>query len=250
MQNCSTYLFYAGCHWLKKTKLAKKFSWLLLNQLLHSTITLFYNLFLLKGELKIRYKIHQQSFLLKIYIDLYCSGKCSSLNTDELERKIASYSKEVVLLKSTITNLFLQSTRLRCDSVLVGDCNLKLMRQNYFMAKQKHLFLLLSEQVYIMVFSNKNLELYNCIVTYCFCCVKKWAREQLILLALRFEGHKLESLLTHLKNVDQRLSLWNNYCKLLPVSDEKYFDNRYSYSDLKSLNINLLKTDCRNREES
>lgn len=72
-----------------------------------------------------------------------------SINLDELEKKSASYCKEILLLKSTITHLFLQSTRLRCDSVLVGDCNLKLMRQNYFMAKQKHLFMLLSQQVCI-----------------------------------------------------------------------------------------------------
>ena len=75
-----------------------------------------------------------------------------------------------------------KSTEVRCSSVIVGDCSLKLLRQEYFLSKQKEFLTFLARQ---------------------------WAREQLLVLALRMEGRQLDNLLLTLKSVSQQIQREN-----------------------------------------
>lgn len=83
------------------------------------------------------------------------------------------YVSEIVSLEKSLLNSVSTSTQLRCSSIIVGDCSLKLLRQEFFITKQKEFFSLI---------------------------VQQWAREQLMLLALRLEWRQLETLVGTLKN--------------------------------------------------
>ncbi|EFX65599.1 hypothetical protein DAPPUDRAFT_229597 [Daphnia pulex] len=97
---------------------------------------------------------------------------------NSLDFKSLVYSKELASLKICVKNAISKATQLRCSSIIVGDCSLKLLRQDFFIAKQKEFLSLL---------------------------VQQWAREQLVLLAVRFEGRQLETLLSTLKHISQYL---------------------------------------------
>ncbi len=88
------------------------------------------------------------------------------------------YLKELASLKNCVISSILKATQLRCSSIIVGDCSLKLLRQEFFIAKQKEFLSLL---------------------------VHQWAREQLVILAVRFEGRQIETLLSSLKHVSHYL---------------------------------------------
>ncbi|XP_057375585.1 HAUS augmin-like complex subunit 3 [Daphnia carinata] len=98
---------------------------------------------------------------------------------NSLEPENLPSSKELASLKNCVVNSISKATHLRFSSIIIGDCSLKLIRQEYFLVKQKGFLCLLVEQ---------------------------WAREQLVLLALRLEGQQMKTLLSALQNVSQYLS--------------------------------------------
>lgn len=108
------------------------------------------------------------------------------LDIEALERKSASYLKECLSLKNEVSDCIQKSTQMRCSSVIVGDCSLKLLRQHYLIGKQKEFLTFLSQQ---------------------------WAREQLVLLAIRLEGRQIESMLSILKNVTQEIVDGNQHLR-------------------------------------
>ena len=108
------------------------------------------------------------------------------LSKGQLESQSTAYLKEFTSLKSIVKDAIGKSTKLRCSSVIVGDCNLKLIRQEYFISKQKEFLALLKKQ---------------------------WAREQLVLLAVRLEGRQLDGLKLLLDNLRRR-------------SDREYHESR------------------------
>ena len=79
-------------------------------------------------------------------------------------------------MKGKLSQLIGKSTHLRCSTVIVGDCSLKLLRQDIFLAKLKEFLSLIGQQ---------------------------WTREQLALLALRIEFRQLETLHQIIKSVNQ-----------------------------------------------
>ncbi|KAI9553868.1 hypothetical protein GHT06_019138 [Daphnia sinensis] len=97
---------------------------------------------------------------------------------NSLEQENLPSSKELASLKNCVVNSISKATQLRFSSIIIGDCSLKLVRQEFFLVKQKGFLCLLVEQ---------------------------WAREQLVLLALRLEGQQMKTLLSTLKNVSQYL---------------------------------------------
>jgi hypothetical protein len=109
-----------------------------------------------------------------------------------VELKNLVYSKELASLKNCVINSIFKATQLRCSSIIIGDCSLKLLRQEFFIAKQKEFLSLL---------------------------VQQWAREQLVLLAVKFEGRQIETLLSTLKNLSQFLFESNHQVADRLVSD-------------------------------
>lgn len=97
---------------------------------------------------------------------------------NSLEQENLPSSKELASLKNCVVNSISKATLLRFSSIIIGDCSLKLVRQEFFLVKQKGFLCLLVEQ---------------------------WAREQLVLLALRLEGQQMKTLLSTVKNVSQYL---------------------------------------------
>ena len=59
------------------------------------------------------------------------------LSKGQLELQSTAYLKEFTSLKSSIKDAIGKSTKLRCSSVIVGDCNLKLIRQEYLFPSRK-----------------------------------------------------------------------------------------------------------------
>ena len=112
--------------------------------------------------------------------------KLFRLDIDALEKKSASCLKECLSLKNEVSDYIQKSTHMRCSSVIVGDCSLKLLRQRYLIGKQKEFLTFLSQQ---------------------------WAREQLVLLAIRLEGRQIESMLSILKNVTQEIIDGNQHIR-------------------------------------
>lgn len=108
----------------------------------------------------------------------YINLKLFRESQNSLDLKSLVYSKELASLKNCVKNAISKATQLRCSSIIVGDCSLKLLRQDFFIAKQKEFLSLL---------------------------VQQWAREQLVLLAVRFEGRQIETLLSTLKHISQYL---------------------------------------------
>jgi len=88
---------------------------------------------------------------------------------------------------------------MRCSSVIVGDCNLKLLRQHYLIGKQKEFLTFLSQQ---------------------------WAREQLVILAIRLEGRQIESILSILNNITQEIVDGNQHTReRLVIKNGSMFKN-------------------------
>lgn len=110
-----------------------------------------------------------------------------------LEQKSNAYRRELLALKNVAKNAAFKATQLRCSSIIVGDCSLKLLRQDFFISKQKEFLSLL---------------------------VQQWAREQLVVLALRLESRQLETLLSEFKNVSRDLLEVN--CELTTRSVSHY----------------------------
>ena len=75
---------------------------------------------------------------------------------------------------------------------------MKLLRQEFFLSKQKEFLSLL---------------------------VQQWAREQLVLLALRLEGRQLEVMLSTLKNISQHILDVNHQLVERLVSLDMIFHN-------------------------
>ena len=138
------------------------------------------------------------------------------LDIEALERKSASYLKECLSLKNEVSNCIQKSTQMRCSSVIVGDCSLKLLRQHYLIGKQKEFLTFLSQQ---------------------------WAREQLVLLAIRLEGRQIESLLSILKNVTQEIVDGNQHLRTRLVRSNHSIPERtllLAYAILPRPNLLLL----------
>lgn len=102
---------------------------------------------------------------------------------DNLDIKNGQISKEVSSLKTTTLEYVKKSTELRCSSIIIGDCSLKLLRQEMFISKQKEFLSLMARQ---------------------------WAREQLLSLALRLEGCQLETALSTVTDFATQLKQCNN----------------------------------------
>jgi hypothetical protein len=99
-----------------------------------------------------------------------------------MEQRNAGYYKEYLSLRNDVLNAIKKSTHIRCSTVIVGDCSLKLLRQEYFLSKQKEFLTFLAQQ---------------------------WAREQLVILALRLEGRQLDSMIATLKSIAQQINIEN-----------------------------------------
>ena len=108
------------------------------------------------------------------------------------------YLKECLSLKNEMRDCIEKSTQMRCSSVIVGDCSLKLLRQEYFINKQKEFLNLLAQQ---------------------------WAREQLVLLAIRLEGRQIESMLSTLNNITQEITEENQHLTARLVSSFSFSSN-------------------------
>lgn len=101
-------------------------------------------------------------------------GITCSLAKEELAAQNTNALKKIVSLKKNVMELVKKSVEVRCSSVVIGDCSLKLLRQEFFISKQKEFLALMTRQ---------------------------WAREQLVSFALRHEGQQLERVLCTLKDI-------------------------------------------------
>ena len=99
------------------------------------------------------------------------------MGQEETEQRNEAYRKEGLSLKAEVAAAVRKSTAARCSSVLVGDCSLKLVRQQLLLSKQKQFLAFLARQ---------------------------WAREQLLALAVRLEARHLDALVAAVADLARR----------------------------------------------